>query len=203
MTTFEQLTTINSPTLLPSPIAVVGHHHLQLDTDITHLHSHQGQVEIAYCHQGQGVFLVGNEVLAYGPGDVVIVPSGTAHAIQSVAGTTSDWYFNHFNPLTVLTTWINISADMLGATDHWWHFPRDTHPAISDTTRLLTGEVANVLPYVPGHTSTTAQGFIMALLYVGFSSQSSFNRQFQYLVGTSPSAWRQQQTLLSTSTVGT
>ena len=154
----------NAPVSMPSPAAVVGLHEYQPDTEITQLHQHRGQVEIAYCHQGQGVFLIDNALFAYGPGDVVIVPAGTPHGIQSIAGTHSDWYFNYCCAETVLTSRGQLPRAVHTATDHWWHFPRDTHPTISDTTRLLTGEVVNHLPTQPGHTSTAAQGFILALL---------------------------------------
>ena len=172
----HNLFVIDAPLSLPSPNAVLGHHRRQFDTAITHPHSHQGQIEIAYCHKGQGIFLIDNAVIAFEPGDVVIVPSGTPHVIQSIQGTSSDWYFNHFCAATVLSALSNLPPAVLSATEHWWHFPKKTHPVISDTTLLLTGEVVNVLPYLPGHTSTAAQGFVLALLSLVASAKATHSQ---------------------------
>ena len=173
---FSKLISLDHSLPLPTPLAVVGRRHCQADGDITHFHYHQNQVEIAYCHRGQGIFIVDTAVVAFGPGDVVIVPAGTPHAIQSMSGSSSDWYFNHFCPAAVLSSIGPLPKSVLAATEQWWHFPRSTHQTISDTTLLLTGEVVNVLPSTPYHTSSAAQGFILALLSLVASANAKHSQ---------------------------
>jgi AraC-like DNA-binding protein len=60
------------------------------DQPIITLHSHN-ILEIGLCHDGDGIFVVGDKVLDYHPGDVAFVASTEVHHAQSKRGTISTW----------------------------------------------------------------------------------------------------------------
>ena len=63
---------------------------VQTDTPITFLHWHN-TVEIGYCHKGSGIFIVGDQVLTFAPGDLICIAANDVHLAQSSKGTKSTW----------------------------------------------------------------------------------------------------------------
>lgn len=50
----------------------------------THLHRHHRTEEIYHVTAGQGQMMLGEEVLAVGPGDSILIPPGTPHCIEAI-----------------------------------------------------------------------------------------------------------------------
>ena len=55
-----------------------------LPGDHTHLHRHHRTEEIYHVTAGQGHMTLGEEVLAVGPGDSILIPPGTPHSIEAI-----------------------------------------------------------------------------------------------------------------------
>lgn len=51
----------------------------------THRHRHHATEELYHVLAGQGTMFLGQECFAVGPGDTVLIPPGTAHAIEAGA----------------------------------------------------------------------------------------------------------------------
>ncbi|MBN1675038.1 MAG: helix-turn-helix transcriptional regulator [Kiritimatiellae bacterium] len=62
---------------------------------------HNG-LEIGYCHQGEGVFPVGDRFLPFGPRYVSVVPPMTPHGTWSREGTESTWSYFLTDPARLL-----------------------------------------------------------------------------------------------------
>ncbi len=62
----------------------------QADKPISYLHAHDC-LELGYCHEGAGVFMVGRKLLPYKTGDVSVINHKEAHLARSAEGTTSVW----------------------------------------------------------------------------------------------------------------
>lgn len=73
----------------------------QSDRKIVSLHRHNC-LEIGYCHQGSGVFVVENKVFAYGSGDVNVIGPSEMHLARSTPGTESQWTFVMLDPASLL-----------------------------------------------------------------------------------------------------
>jgi quercetin dioxygenase-like cupin family protein len=55
-------------------------------------HYHNSADEIQYIISGKGVFWLGDEKREVGPGDLIVIPKGTAHAARSLpAASSSHW----------------------------------------------------------------------------------------------------------------
>ena len=59
--------------------------HVQDDRPITYLHGHDC-LELGYCRQGAGIFVIGSKILPFRAGDVVVI-AGEMHLAQSLPGT--------------------------------------------------------------------------------------------------------------------
>lgn len=73
----------------------------QSDKPIVHLHYHEC-LEVGYCHSGNGIFVVGDKVLRFGPGDVSFISQGEVHLARSAPGTTSRWTWIFLDPLRLV-----------------------------------------------------------------------------------------------------
>lgn len=71
------------------------------DEDISSLHAHEC-LEIGYCYEGAGIFLVENKILTYSQGDVSIIFKNQYHKAQSDKGCTSRWQFLFIDPERLL-----------------------------------------------------------------------------------------------------
>lgn len=71
---------------------------VQRDAPITFLHHHQC-LEIGYCHEGSGVFVVGQKLLPFRAGDVSVINHTEPHLARSAPGTRSIWSWVYLDPL--------------------------------------------------------------------------------------------------------
>jgi len=68
----------------------------QPDRPITSLHLHEVP-ELGYCLDGNGIFVVGQQVMPFRAGDAVIIMDREMHLAQSVRGTVSHWHWVYFD----------------------------------------------------------------------------------------------------------
>jgi AraC-like DNA-binding protein len=59
-------------------------------------------LEVGYCHEGAGVFVIGDKILPFKTGDVVIINQSEAHYGQNAAGVESIWTWIYFDPVRLL-----------------------------------------------------------------------------------------------------
>lgn len=60
------------------------------------------QVELGYCHSGEGVFAAGRLLLRYRAGDAIVIPPGVPHHMRSRRGGSSVWSWAFFEPQRLL-----------------------------------------------------------------------------------------------------
>lgn len=90
-----------SPIKLPDDFPIrVSDIYTQGDKEITDLHVH-AMLELGYCYQGSGIFVIENKVLPFTQGSISIITSSEMHLAQSTQGTTSKW------------RWVNIDLKRL------------------------------------------------------------------------------------------
>ena len=93
---------MHSPIALPADFPVTVHaFHEQDDQPITWLHVHDC-VEIGYCYDGAGIFVIGGKILPFRAGDVSVITSAEVHLAQSVPGTRSRWAWIYVDPFRLL-----------------------------------------------------------------------------------------------------
>lgn len=66
--------------------------HIQRHHPAEYLHYHSS-AEIGCCTSGSGVFFIGDMVLEYAAGDIVVIPSPCPHIAQSPLSQPSEWMF--------------------------------------------------------------------------------------------------------------
>ena len=69
----------------------------QGDRPITWLHGHDC-LELGYCYEGAGTFVIGGKVLPFRTGDVSVITPAEFHLAQSVPGTSSRWAWIYLDP---------------------------------------------------------------------------------------------------------
>ncbi len=94
------------------------------DQHIDYLHYHNC-LEIGYCHEGSGIFLVEKKILPFSRGDAVIFSTNERHLAQSNKGVVSQW------------TWIYADAARLHLLGN--------EPAFRDAENLAGDDFVNVL----------------------------------------------------------
>jgi AraC-like DNA-binding protein len=77
---------------------LLDHRFVQRDAPITYLHHHQC-LEVGYCHEGSGVFVVGQKLLPFRSGDVSVINHTEPHLARSAPGTQSIWTWIYLDPL--------------------------------------------------------------------------------------------------------
>lgn len=89
------------------PFMVTG---LYTETDrlITRLHIHD-YLELGYCYEGAGIFVVGNKILPFKTGDATVITSKECHLARSLTGTVSKWRWVYLNPEKILYPLFNDS----------------------------------------------------------------------------------------------
>jgi len=73
----------------------------QRDAPITRLHLHNG-LELGFCHEGSGIFVIEDKVFPYQAGDVSVINDREWHLAQSVRGTESLWTWIHVDPARLI-----------------------------------------------------------------------------------------------------
>jgi len=91
-----------APISLPEDFPVTGGGiYRQPDKPITHLHIHDC-LELGYCHQGSGIFVIEDKVFPFRTGDISVINHREMHLAQSAKGTFSEWTFISLDPLKLL-----------------------------------------------------------------------------------------------------
>jgi len=119
------------------------------DAPIVSLEYHD-TLEIGQCHEGNGIFVVGNKVLPFRAGDVSVIAPGEIHFAQSQRGTRSVWtfLFVDLNRL-VLPHYPELASFDIGAysgEDFRNVIPPREHAQLVDAVRLLVREVRHRRP---------------------------------------------------------
>jgi AraC-like DNA-binding protein len=91
-----------APVQLPDefPVKALGLHSPSPER-IDWLHQHDC-LELGYCHEGAGVFIVEDKVLPFGPGDVSVINDLEMHRARSSAAAVSSWSFMLLDPARLL-----------------------------------------------------------------------------------------------------
>ncbi len=82
------------------PCGVSGLHHHK-DDPITHLHAHN-YLEVGYCYEGTGIFVVENKVMPFASGDICVIPGSLMHLARSTVGTISLWTWTYLDPVRLV-----------------------------------------------------------------------------------------------------
>jgi AraC-like DNA-binding protein len=81
----------------------------ETDRAITKLHIHD-TLELGYCYEGAGIFVVGNKILPFKAGDVTVITSKECHLARSLTGTVSKWRWIYLNLEKIIYPVFNDSA---------------------------------------------------------------------------------------------
>lgn len=143
----------------PEQALVTGFNYTQPDARINFLHQHQ-YVEIGYCHRGEGIFIVDQQVMPFSAGDVVVIPADKAHLAQSAIGSSSDWTFCYVDETQLRLQLGNLGRSSLLALQHLAHFKPQQSPALTSTALLLSQQLVEPADM----RGDVLSGFILALL---------------------------------------
>lgn len=135
------LTCVEHIISLPPRCPVVGFRHQPSDSEIKYLHHHP-VLEMGYCHQGNGIFIIDNQVVNYGPGDVVLIPPGVAHLAQSAVGTRSEWTFCYVNCDSLAAMSPTDQGELVHHQMSSMHLAKGQHDTLRDVARLLAHQVS-------------------------------------------------------------
>ena len=83
------------------PISRAGAYTHSPDTALTYLHYHDN-LEIGYCYEGSGVFIVDNRIMAFSRGCASVIFQHEIHIAQSSAEHGSKWKFINIEPSLLL-----------------------------------------------------------------------------------------------------
>lgn len=88
-----------------------GRIHILNDAEITSLHTHNC-LEIGFCYEGAGIFIIDNQVLPFSTGDLCVIFRDQMHKAQSQQGKTSLWKYLYIDLdlLLSITQTIGIQA---------------------------------------------------------------------------------------------
>ena len=95
------------PVALPDdfPVHMLGRHSPSTEP-IEGLHQHDC-LELGFCHEGAGVFIVENKVLPFGAGDVSVINDLEMHRARSAAEALSSWSFVLLDPARLLSATVD------------------------------------------------------------------------------------------------
>jgi AraC-like DNA-binding protein len=115
------------PFRLPRDFPIVGAEEVytQRDAPIARLHIHDC-LEVGYCHDGSGVYVVGEKIFPYRAGDITVINDREFHLGRSAQGTVSHWTFLLLDP-----------GRLVG--------PQATRPELLNTTTLGGPSFRNIL----------------------------------------------------------
>lgn len=108
------LGTLYSKIGVPNDFPMVGGYYEQTDEPIKALHYHDF-LELGYCHEGSGIFMVNDRILRYEKGDAFLISGSpeSLHLARSTDGTKSLWTFLYTDHLRLLGTRFFDSTDFL------------------------------------------------------------------------------------------
>lgn len=166
-----------SPISLPDefPVTILGLHSPS-PAPVDWLHQHDC-LELGYCHQGAGVFIVEDKVLPFGPGDVSVINDREMHRARSSATAVSSWSFILVDPAKLLATAGAREREVarisrLGGPRFGNIFKGAEHRRVAELVRGVVAEMRDAAPgyraVVKGHVLA-----LMALLHRGAAGDGS------------------------------
>jgi AraC-like DNA-binding protein len=128
------------------PVSSLDYNHYILEEqEITSLHVHDC-LEIGYCYNGAGIFIVDDKILPFSGGDICVIFKDQFHKAQSEKGKTSQWDFVYINVeqlladidvqnLSVITRILRDSTEFINI------LKSDKYPDIALITKDIIGEL--------------------------------------------------------------
>ncbi|HEY3298916.1 MAG TPA: AraC family transcriptional regulator [Armatimonadota bacterium] len=133
-----------SPTSIPDDFPVECTEKYIIGSTAYYLHRHNAP-EIGYCYDGSGVFIIGDGIYPFNPGDVSVINSGVFHIAKSSEGSESTWAFAWFDPKRLIAPFAPSSvlheAGELFTTDCPPLLSADQYPDISSLTKQIAEEM--------------------------------------------------------------
>jgi AraC-like DNA-binding protein len=153
-----------APVQLPDgfPVKALGVHSPSPEP-IDWLHQHDC-LELGYCHQGAGIFIVEDKVLPFGPGDVSVINDREMHRARSSAAAVSSWSFVLLDPARLLAAAVEerdaVRISDLGGPGFRNILKRGRHP---EAAGLVRGIVEEIRAERPAHRAVV-KGLVLALM---------------------------------------
>jgi AraC-like DNA-binding protein len=155
---------VHAPIRLPEDFSIqVNAFHRQGDRPITWLHVHDC-MEVGYCYEGAGIFVIGSKVLPFRAGDVSIITSAEVHLAQSAPGTSSRWAWIYFDPFRLLRGFGKDDAIMDAGPLAGPRFRNLISPRRDAFVGALVRELVTELRENPRGYRTSARGLVASLL---------------------------------------
>lgn len=141
-----------------------GGRYVQHDAPIHRLHLHQ-VLELGYCHEGSGIFVIEDKVLPYRAGCVSVISEREMHLAQSTPGTTSTWTFLSLDPARLLAGAAADAAvlgtDGLGGRGFANIIAPEADPALCRLVEQLAAEAADA---GAAHHREAVRGLVLAVM---------------------------------------
>ena len=139
-----------APVRLPEDFPISKPHHVTRSAaNAIKAHIHEC-LEIGYCHDGSGIFLIGKKMLHCGPGDAVAIREGEMHLLVSPHDSSTRWSFVNLNPLGLLAggprDLSEVDSSALGAKSFMNVIASAEHPDICSLVRDIVEELDRDLP---------------------------------------------------------
>ncbi|MBN1675356.1 MAG: helix-turn-helix transcriptional regulator [Kiritimatiellae bacterium] len=116
---------------------------------LTYLHIHNA-LELGYCHEGAGVYVVEDKIQPFEAGDVSVIDETEVHLARSAAATGSRWQFILLDPIPLFGAEIEAELPRAGLGLSGPRFcnivSHRRHPAIADAMRTVLRELEAQAP---------------------------------------------------------
>jgi AraC-like DNA-binding protein len=155
---------VHAPIPLPDKLPIVcSGLFRQGDAPIIWLHGHDC-LELGYCREGAGLFVVGDKVLPFRTGDVSVITPAEVHLAQSVPGTTSQWTWIYLDPARLLRLVGResecVALDTLAGRRFCNLIARDRDPMLAPIVQELITEMERG----PARSETAVRGLVSVLM---------------------------------------
>lgn len=123
-------------------------HWEQGDRPISYLHVHN-YLELGYCHQGSGIFMVGDRVMPFQSGDVSFIAPGAVHLAQSTPGSRSCWSWVNLDPIQMSARATELSwldPGRLSCREFPYILSAEKFPDVTSAVRRIVDEMLDELP---------------------------------------------------------
>ena len=135
----------------------------QGDRPIMCLHRHDC-LEIGYCYDGAGIFVIGNKVLPFRTGDVSVITPAEVHLAQSVPGTRSHWAWIYLDPFRLLRVVGKETSSLAMSHLTGRRFHNLIPPQRDSLVGTLVRELVTELREQPRDYRTAVKGLVSSLL---------------------------------------
>ena len=103
-------------------------------------------LEIGYCFDGSGLFLIGDKIFTFKGGDAVVINTHEVHIARGSPGDTTSWGFLHLDPVRLLADNVGSYTDSLKLSQYCGAafkniIDGDEHPEITNCIRQILVEV--------------------------------------------------------------